>query len=806
MHVHREIYDLSLMPYVGGYVQQLRGMHAAGTRWYNTTRIAPDHLVTLRIAQDHLHVRISPRGGPQFEAFYSDHVDGYFYATPGYRYFEIGGPWNTGGIQGGGWRATFPTDGGAAQGKAVYSTNLEGAWPNKSVFDVGVPLATQSKDFFKTWASWQMQRVGEYASYPDNKSDSVLTSTWGTPQGRLSMAGWGDYHWGDILGAFRPPYDIVYDMAPTLYQADGSVLGVLGPYLGDECWWRHGGMQTVQGRKFFIIGDNKGRIHVYPAKAYWSDPKYYNSLVTVGGLLSGASSQIQFKTVTPTYPDWVSLSPVNQRDVLLWWNWAFNKDGTKAATIALHEQPRVGFAFYNDPSVYDITNVSTWRGYLNSQFRDDPPAIFHTSKKGPPPRVLTPGLVEIGIKITVTGDHDMDFDVEVVTKRSDWFGDSGRYYQDAAYSYGDKRLTDTEKGLGIPEDTLLTTELQCYSDDGTWYIRQVQDPAHPDDPNETVWETHEDGSLWFRGDPALYEEGSSLIAALINAVWVVRRGDTDTEVIREPVAFYNSIGDFFFPSGAPLNYLGPDGYGGTATISGIWLHNISTESDIDFFNNGPGHGPFHGNYCYGGIFMSDLRSLTYGVFRNEITYTGHPVSQWWRPDTTTSNFHLKVVAFGEQQLLTSVAEKYVYPADGDWLGHQVFIGWFPLDPPPPEHWAEPDSRPAIDKIATPVYSSAAINFMNLQTYNQPQVHPNGHFSVSFLLPSKGAGGNIDILSFRDRQGKETRTTHEKMFNRAFGQKRGGEYYDGTGCYGFEVGSFRLSGWWLPYRSAPEEKV
>jgi len=814
VHVHRELLDPALAPYVSGYVQQLRGLHAAGTRWYNKVVVGSDHLANLRIDMDHLRVRVMPRGGPEFEYFYSDHVDGWFYATPGYRYFEVSGPWYVGGIQGGGVRVQFPT-GGVPRAKPIYSTNLDPGkppkWAHKDIFDVGIPFATQSKDFFKTWVSWQMQRVNEKAWYYDNKPDTLLTSTWGTTTGRLSMVGWGDYHWSDINGGIFPPYDILYDLPPTTYDASGAVMGGIGPYLGPNCWWRHGAMQVVGDRKFFIVGDNKGRLHVYPVKAYWSDPKYYNTLVSVGGLGAAASTALEFRTATPVYPDWVTLSPVDDMDVLLWWNWAFNKDATKAATIALHEDPRAGYSFYAG-DLYDPSVVASWRAFPSAFFNSDPDhkQMFHTSMQGPAPRVLTPGLVEIAITITITGLDEMDFAVSVDVLRSDFFKHSGRYYQEAAYTYGDSRLTDVENGLGIPEDTLVTTELQCYSDDGTWYLRKVPDPTNP--PNFWTFETKEDGTLWWRSDPAMYTEGYDWVGALPNVVWVVRRQDTDADIIRETIAFANSISDMFFPGvgggDARTPYL-PDGWGGNKYISGIWLHNMFIDSELAFFTNGPDSGPFQGGYCYGGIWAVDLRALTYGVFRNHITFTGEPILNTlgqvvgWHPRTQREEYQIDLYAFGEHQDVSAYAVNSAFPND-DFLGYPAeYQSHEVLEPIDPAYFSEPAMGVPLNPAATPVYSSAAISFMNLQTYNELKIHPKGHLSCQFISGFFEVG--LDILQFRTKTGEneytDTKTTHREMFNKAFGQDRPLTYYNGEGCYGFESGSFRLSGFWLPYRSA-----
>lgn len=739
-------------------------------------------------------------GGIAFEFLASNKVDGYYYATPGRYAWQVGLPFGL--IEDSGVRVNFQPD---PSPSPIFSNILvptDGPqWPHRDITNIGFSLATQSEDYFKTWASWQFQGVGEAVYYPDNKPDFLLTSTWGTTNGRASLSGHGDYHWSDVVGGLRPPYDAGYDIAPTLYGADGSVNGVLGPYFGDACWWRHAAVKEVDGRKFFIVGDNKGRLHFYPVKPYYTDQNVIDQLQTVLGAQSAASLAIPFKTVTPDYPAWVSLSPVDDVDPLLWWNWSFNKDASKAATIALHAQDRPGYFFYRDNEVpvnsfnqFDPYNSVTWRAYLTAQFSDSPHAIFATSKKGPAPRELTPGLVEISIDLTVTGDGDMDFTPTVTVLRNDYFGDSGRYYQDCAYLIKDPRINGEDNAL--PEGTLVTSELQVYNTDGNWYVKLHDDPLTP-----LVDERFVPAS-----DPLNYINGTDKIECVCTSVWVIRRQDTDAEIRRQLLSYLEGHGDWFFPIDAPnLNAIGADGYGGFEYISGIWLHNalINDAATVSDADNQPqaGQGPFAGKFRYGVIVASDLRSLSYIVGRTVYDFTSTKYINldltWvWRPHIRHETYQYDLTVFNEHQAATAFTQDAIYVSSDYLLGAipQGFVTADPVD----EGDQEPTviERNTIDKAATAVYSSVAINFIGLSPHRELKIHPKGHWSA--MLLDGGGVGIIDRLNLRG-DGVDHVTTHREMFNQAFGQARENAFYDGIGEYGFESGSFRLSGLWLPYK-------
>lgn len=66
-HVHRWLFDPSLIPYANRYVQYLRGKHNTGTRWLVQRREGADHRADLKICGDHLHVRVWPVGQMYFE-------------------------------------------------------------------------------------------------------------------------------------------------------------------------------------------------------------------------------------------------------------------------------------------------------------------------------------------------------------------------------------------------------------------------------------------------------------------------------------------------------------------------------------------------------------------------------------------------------------------------------------------------------------------------------------------------------------------------------------------------------------------
>jgi hypothetical protein len=172
--------------------------------------------------------------------------------------------------------------------------------------------------------------------------------------------------------------------------------------------------------------------------------------------------------------------------------------------------------------------------------------------------------------------------------------------------------------------------------------------------------------------------------------------------------------------------------------------------------------------------------------------------------TYTEQYQLDLIAFNEHQHAVAYKADYSYPTDS-FDGPGNFLGYTQTEPVPRSHFSEPETQVTIDKTATPVYSCAAINFMNLQAYTQLRVHPKGHYSSCILT---GVQKNLDVLSARskaskDAEGNDTfrdmRTTHRAMFNGAFGQSRVDTYYDGTGSFGFEAGSYRLTGHWLPYK-------
>lgn len=841
MFVHKILKGIGAEKYLPFALSRLRALEKTyGAKGFFTQKYeVSGYKISVRQQPPFQYLEITGGIFPGFEWFCSNHVDGYFFATPGYRYFELppeAPVQGFGYVQGHGLRVAFkPGDGKEKKTKVgkpnpLFSHNIppEGdpeKWAAKSIYDVSVPSNTKSKDYFKAWASWQMQWICEYQWFPNNKPDEMLMTCWGTSTGRLALAGWGDYHWGDVIGGYFPPYDVFIDLPPELYSANSGLKGGLGPYLGDNCWFRRGAMQEVTHetygkRRYFILGDNKGRLHVYPVKAYWNDPQYYMFLARIGGLLSGASRTIKFKTVTPNYPPWVSLSPVNVRDDLLWWNWVFNKDATKAVTTALHEEKREGYFFYTDESIANNPHdLTLQRAFLDRDYNDDPkyPARFGTGKKGSSPRVLTPGLLEISIKIELTGEEEMDFEVSTTLLRSDYFGDSGRYYVDAAYLYDDERL----KKQGLKEDLLVTAEIQIYSADGLWYNRYIATHEGDEQDNppfhyhfETTLDLYPDSDppyyyVW-RGDPDGFTEGLDRIWADISTVYIIRRGDTGQEIRRHQLSHKTTIADWDYPDRNKLVWDGPNGRPSNRTIeiTGIWLHGHYIRTNQQFERYGPGTGPDRGTYGYGGLQQVELRTLSYTIFHVNSTFTGYRLP-------TPDDAEIKWRATDEVQRYQN--DYYMY---GEPVGHSlsdrhlVYSGYYMYQNPTVVSWDStpvsqvhdfteppPDQRVIIPTRATMFYGSVNLNFMIVSPYDPIVAHPRGHYSQVF--------GPMEGIVYRteneDGTFSDTKTTHLEMFNKAFNQNREISYYNGEGVYGYEAGSYRLAGLWLPYPDTRKKK-
>ncbi len=425
--------------------------------------------ILIEVRKDEHFVTIygSPQG---YEFFTTEQVSQETYGTPGAPILDDGVP-----IALGSGTRYNPKTGKA---KPLFSNALTGGWKvpdNASLnFGSGAESIKEATWFFRTWASWQQQKTAEYVWWLNNESEAIVTSTKSLGYGRLNQAGvFGNttcytFDW--------TAQDAGFDVPPAYYDKNGSQVGA--PQLEEGVWWRRAAVQEVMyngvPRRFFIMTDTVGRFHVYPVKPYHRTEPDYDYLFL---------PPEKFKTATPTYPSWVTVPAVGETSLGAEFVWTFNKDATKAVTIPFHRQDAevvIPDACQDmNPTAYP-GGAGTFASYTaaagGTYTLSNPNKVyFYTSGTTPykipssgTARAKTdfPGLLEVGIEISVTGPNSMDFEVEVNVLQTDYYLDSGRYYIDAGYLLKNERLGETaETVLGAPEDTLLTAEIELWGAD-----------------------------------------------------------------------------------------------------------------------------------------------------------------------------------------------------------------------------------------------------------------------------------------------------------------------------------------------------
>lgn len=776
-------------------------------------------------------VWITNEEGPVYEFVTSDSIDQYKLYTPGTENLTIFGA-----IEAHALRVRFGEYKKKVKPKAtpIYSTNLipgEGqSWTIRAIDEPpSARLGTRSRGYFKSWASWQVQYLPETQWFYLNGSDQIVMSAFGTTRPTATCIGLGDFFKSQVVGAINNTYDIAYDLMPLTMRVGGTTEGVYGPYLGLWAWPRGGALQVVERkefgkvvetRRFFIMGDNKGRLHVYPAKDYFNDPNVlmqvgYNPPIDgLGGFPSTGSTAIQFKTVTPNYPAWVSLADPNTLDVLLWWNWRFNKDGTKAATVAMKEEARPGWYVYNDPAVYSEEDASSWLAFPAKAFGDtnDPThpidyPHFHTSKKGRLAKAYTPGLIEISITIEITGPGEEDYTVAATVQHQEHYYDSGRYFVDCGYLYNDKRLFDPNdlgddnKPKQMPEDTLMASLIDAYYNKNInegWFSRP-NTPGSPGFPNR-VWDT----------DPTKFDE-NCFLRCRVDAAYVVRRMDIDREVMRFTLARNRDVAEGPYPNSSALyTFNGPTGFASPATreIYPWWQTTEGPDAAADFYVNGP-NSP-NAPYFRGAINKADLRSLSFilfGVEQTFIDYVHDEVQELWYAGHRRDSYSHIVVAFGEEKLNKAINQR-VSPPFG-FIGSSVDFSEAgnPASPMPEIQQSDRVYFPVHLHTST-FFGGIALDCLGLSYYAPLSTHPDGHCIATIADANLGRNkdrANIqavwDVVSVKQKDGTFYEGSMRDYFNSAFDQQREYVYWAGLNAIGsgvLEAGSFNICGVWLPY--------
>jgi len=412
------------------YLERIRGPKA----FFDEKYIIDTFTVDIQQAPPFQYIRIT--GGPsvQYEFFTSDHVNDNTLSSPGHSVFVCGSA----------TRAKFVSgkDRETACSSSTLTPDPTSTWIARDCEDLNdktLGLITRR--------SWQQQKFFEHAWHPNNDGKSLVTSTQAQAPGLAGQCNWmSPYNFARLASAGSKVSDFGLDVQPTLYTSSGLTTGA--PLL-DEDWiyGRHAAVRSSGGRQFFISTDNYGRFQVYPVKDYSAT----NGIVPASG----------YRQYTPPYPLWVTVpDPTDYRWQVNDWLWRFNKDATKCVSVPYNSDFSNGF-------------FKTLAGlqFFATILPDVAPTVAIQNALVPA-HEDTPGLVEFGITITVTGTDDMDFDVVFTPLRSSYFPETGRFFFDAAYF-----MKDVET-IGVAEDTLVTAEVECFYPASHYAANSGELPPH----------------------------------------------------------------------------------------------------------------------------------------------------------------------------------------------------------------------------------------------------------------------------------------------------------------------------------------
>lgn len=453
MPVHKNIRgSAKYLPFALSKLRQLVA-HAAGIGGYAARKFYSDDgtIISISTKGDQQHINIS--SALRYEFWTSEHINSETMAAPNHEGLDGGVKYVTGSLT-----RAVPNPNGprGIQSSSIPPSSVEPTWraadPEEPTYDKtrgwpGRPIA----HYPIVHNAYATHKMFEYANWPENRSESLVISTQCLAPGLNSQAGFlSAYAWVRLenVNAFAADYG--QDAHPTYYDAKTSMGGGPG-YEHPDVWWRRAAVQKVGGRMFFICTDNVGRFQVYPVKDYVMDPTVPDYRALPAGM---------FKQFTPPYPAWVTLPVIGEVEaVTASWLWAFNKDATRCVTCA-----------FNSTFSDDFTKPTFYRLAGGVALPEDPPHDFPVRC-----REDIPGLVEFSIAINVTGPGDMDFTVDFTLERETYSGaPGGQYIFDAAYTLPDKGA------IGVPEDTLITAEVECFTAAGGYTPGPVEAPLSQD--------------------------------------------------------------------------------------------------------------------------------------------------------------------------------------------------------------------------------------------------------------------------------------------------------------------------------------
>lgn len=694
-------------------LERIKGPKAYWTQKYSV----PGFEIEVQQSPPFQYLRILATGGIRYEWFTSLHVDDTL-STPGH----------PGYVGGEATRALFTTVG--SKTKPLYSTTLVPAaddpWLLRSTEAVNSADSGQI-----TWYSWQHQKFFEHVWH--SGTSSIVTSTQAQLPGVSNQCNWNSPYfgvWFSYNGAAVA--DTGLDAPPVQYTSAGLTVGA--PELESQwLFWRRAAVHTAGGRQFFVMADNYGRFHVYPVKT--RTPSYPEYLAHAG----------EYKTYTPPYPAWVTVPDIgNSLQTVNNWQWRFNSDATKCVSIPFHAEPNTDFKKYisqSAPSPYATMLHPESTATID-------PAYLLTAHDD------TPGLVEFGIAIEITGPGEMDYEATFTLLRTEYFTDNYRFFFDAAYF-----LADVEK-IGIAADTLMTAEIQCKVPAGL-YEAEMFIPS-------TATVRAVDGVRNMQSHCVLNSNDADMVPTerLRFHAW------TPLSMMYPNGTFIRTYG---YPTVAVAPVITPPGY--------TYLGNSipTTSGPVTYFPVGP-------------LVYSDAVDPTTGpgIIEQRTGYL------WALELSTLSVLYSSSDYYGTQ-------EKYM-------RGMSFGVEFYRYDFPPLTARSSP---PLLDPVETVPsarpYQTVLNALLAVESGQGFNVHPDGHWSLAIaglLGNSVNLAANssdldwISVVTSRHEDGTPVRARyrHKELYNTAFGQTRDYTYYvPGADPSLIDRGGFRTFGIWVSFR-------
>jgi hypothetical protein len=415
---HTQLLDGALAPFLNQYFQKLRGLYAGGTRWLHKFDLTKYWTADLRINQEDLHVRLSPRDQAYFE------------------FFTTGNPIVMGSVTQG--PVTLTSAKAACIGVTIsLEENEITAVPEirtgarsfngqdislvKRAFQVQLidepvtaiadpPAAVLGRPkylrtLYESFAPGHSHTGVHTRSYAKGRQDDSLANRQfaGTLAGQQGAS--SSHNNRDVL------FDVPYQDG---YQARAVRDAVLNDGIVD--WPRANGIQKVKSalygqREFAIYIDAFSQVSVFPTSQVDEvngdvqnvNPKY---VTTKPALLPPAIYQMSER-----FTDWYTANPGDTGIAEFPENdWKISPDGTKACAV-VYKRHAVTFdeaawaVAHITPSIFSayVGAYSSWQARQNG-------GVSGTSDQR---YVVATGLVEITIDIEITGTKPEEYTLAV---------------------------------------------------------------------------------------------------------------------------------------------------------------------------------------------------------------------------------------------------------------------------------------------------------------------------------------------------------------------------------------------------------